>query len=305
MTRSKLSMILALTLSSLLAACGGGGSNDSVTPVPPVTPTSPAEADTVALTTTNVGDYAAANDAIAVKWTSNKANCNGDAGIVGTVAGSGQITYVFPVAGDMTFQITCGGATQSVTIHVLTQTPEIPDPAFQSALTSLGLTVINNQVKTADALKLTTMGIASGEAAGVALAHPITDLTGLENFKNLTILQVEDQQLTSLDLTVLPQLVGAKLSNNGLTNVSVQGLASLKTLDVSNNALTSLDLSGTSIGLVTGPQGLLTTGNAGLTQITVKNAATETTWCTAAAANPTTDTGVCTIDSFTTFVSGT
>ncbi|MGC4041272.1 MAG: T9SS type A sorting domain-containing protein [Flavobacterium sp.] len=70
----------------------------------------------------------------------------------------------------------------------------------------------------------------------------IADLTGIENFTNLTNLQCHFNQLTALDVTALTSLSELKCNNNRLTSLNTSGLTALTTLDCSVNQLTSLNI---------------------------------------------------------------
>ena len=72
----------------------------------------------------------------------------------------------------------------------------------------------------------------------------ISNLTGIQSFINLVILQCTDNKLTSLDVSKLTNLDSLYCSSNSLTNLNVTGLSSLTSLGCDENQLTSLNLTG-------------------------------------------------------------
>lgn len=93
----------------------------------------------------------------------------------------------------------------------------------------------------------------------------ISDLTGIAYFTALKVLNVSENQLTSLDLSSNTALGAVYVSDNRLTTLNVAGLGSLMILWADNNNLTSLDLSDNPLD---GGQAFSVTENA-LTQITL------------------------------------
>ena len=72
----------------------------------------------------------------------------------------------------------------------------------------------------------------------------ISDLTGIQFFTYLQRLVCERNQLTSLDVSGLNNLVWLFCGWNQLTSLDLSGLDNLRDLSCSNNQLTSLDVSG-------------------------------------------------------------
>jgi len=72
----------------------------------------------------------------------------------------------------------------------------------------------------------------------------IKDLTGIEHFTRLEVLRCGDNQLTSLDVLALKNLVTLDCSGNQLTSLNLSGLDQLETLSCDNNQLTTLDVTG-------------------------------------------------------------
>lgn len=73
----------------------------------------------------------------------------------------------------------------------------------------------------------------------------ISNLTGIEFFTNLIILQCTDNKLTSLDVSKLTKLDSFFCSTNFITNLNISGLSSLTSLGCDENQLTSLNFTGT------------------------------------------------------------
>ena len=148
-----------------------------------------------------------------------------------------------------------------------------------------------------------------GAVYSVANGTTVVGFSSLDVTHNpkLTSILAFGNHVVSLDLSHNTALTNASFSYNKLATLTVAGLSALNALAVDHNQLTSLDVAGTTIGQISGPQSLTANGNAGLSTITVTNAAQMTTWCSnavTAIANNSTAYGVCTIDSTTTFVSG-
>jgi len=93
----------------------------------------------------------------------------------------------------------------------------------------------------------------------------ITDLTGIEGFTALNSLTVNDNELTTLDLSSNILLEQVNLSYNKLTSIDLGTNTTLKDLNVSDNLLTSIDVSNT-----TNLEVLNTNGN-GIADIDLSN----------------------------------
>jgi len=73
--------------------------------------------------------------------------------------------------------------------------------------------------------------------------NSISDMTGIEKFVNLEILDCSSNQLTSLDVSNNTELVVLLCHNNQLTSLDVSNNTALKDLICDWNQLTSLDVS--------------------------------------------------------------
>ena len=71
----------------------------------------------------------------------------------------------------------------------------------------------------------------------------ITDLTGIEAFINMTGLQCNDNQITTIDLSNSPNLTLLGCGSNQLTSLNVNGNSNLSILGVNFNNLTTIDVS--------------------------------------------------------------
>lgn len=94
---------------------------------------------------------------------------------------------------------------------------------------------------------LTTLGF-EGVSASTTLTinnAGMTTLAGIGHFTQLKTLQCENNQLTSLNLSGLSNLVRLSCGSNPLTSLNLSGLTSLTKLVCNVNKLTSLNLDGT------------------------------------------------------------
>ncbi|XLS28156.1 hypothetical protein ACJD0Z_13205 [Flavobacteriaceae bacterium M23B6Z8] len=113
-------------------------------------------------------------------------------------------------------------------------TTEIKDAAFEQSLVDLGLddqvdgAVLSASIENIKDLILNNKGI--------------TDLSGIEDFKNLENLWVNDNQLTSLDVSNNSKLKFVFADNNDLTTLDVANLTDLEKVGAANNQLTSVDV---------------------------------------------------------------
>ncbi len=121
------------------------------------------------------------------------------------------------------------------------QIVNIPDANFKARLITYGVdTNADGNIQVSEALAINSLGIPYAS---------ISDLTGIESFTNLTILDCNHNSISTLDLTALTSLVEVTCNDNQLTSLNVSGLTALGRVDCSNNLLTSLDLSSaTSLG---------------------------------------------------------
>ncbi|MGB5645785.1 hypothetical protein [Muriicola sp.] len=111
----------------------------------------------------------------------------------------------------------------------------IADAAFEEALVELDIddvvdgSVVTGRVEMVTSLVLNDKGI--------------TSLQGITDFSMLENLRVDDNQISSLDLSQNTLLKFIFAENNVLTSINVSNLNILEKLAVTNNNLTQLDIS--------------------------------------------------------------
>ncbi len=113
----------------------------------------------------------------------------------------------------------------------------IPDQNFESRLIELGIDLdgkINQRVLTSDIVNVSVLVLDS---------NGISDLTGIENFVNLKILDARNNGLTCLNLRQNIMLEELCCSDNGLTSIDISNNTKLKTIGFNGNKLTSIDIS--------------------------------------------------------------
>jgi len=112
----------------------------------------------------------------------------------------------------------------------------VPDANFKSVLLSNSSinTNMNGEIEQSEAIAF------NGTIAADNLN--IADLTGIEEFINLSSLYVNNNLLTTLDLSANTQLMYLNCSENQLTSLDVSGLVNMTDLYCSENSLATLDL---------------------------------------------------------------
>ncbi|UMB59698.1 gliding motility-associated C-terminal domain-containing protein [Lutibacter sp. A80] len=110
----------------------------------------------------------------------------------------------------------------------------VPDDNFEQALINLGYDdVLDDYVPTNNINGLTDLDV-RGEN--------IADLTGIEDFIALTVLDISLNDLTTLDVTKNTALTHLYVYDNNLTSLDVSNNTALTSLPVYKNNLTSLDV---------------------------------------------------------------
>ena len=127
----------------------------------------------------------------------------------------------------------------------------IPDVALKTHL--LGATAANARAKDINGDSMVVDVNADGEiqvneALNVyqirANNEDIADATGIQGFENLTKLEIEGNDLTTIDVSGMTNLEILMVENNHLTSLNLSGCAGLKELWCWFNELTVLDLAG-------------------------------------------------------------
>ncbi|MEQ6121291.1 hypothetical protein [Reichenbachiella sp. MALMAid0571] len=119
---------------------------------------------------------------------------------------------------------------------------EIPDVNFEAQLIEKGIDsdgIVNHKLLSEDADGVTLLNLTF---QGTDSEKKITDLTGIEAFKDLLILSVEDNALTSVSLSENTALERLNVNGNMLTSIDLSANASLSFLDASFNELEEIDL---------------------------------------------------------------
>ncbi len=113
----------------------------------------------------------------------------------------------------------------------------IPDSHFEQALITLGIDkdgLENHYVATADIEDITTLTVSNKN---------IADLTGIEDFSSLLLLDCSYNQITSLNISQNKFLKTLRCSANKLTALDVSQNNSLENLSCWHNSLTTLNIS--------------------------------------------------------------
>lgn len=112
----------------------------------------------------------------------------------------------------------------------------IPDANFEKKLIALGLDYgpINGKVLTASISSITSLNVS---------ASNISDLTGIEDFTALQVLDCRANLLSNLNISKNTALTYLNCSSNQLKNLNISNNNTLTTLSCDNNQLTSLDAS--------------------------------------------------------------
>jgi len=116
------------------------------------------------------------------------------------------------------------------------QNTYVPDDLFEQALIDQGYDSgpLDDYVPTANINTLTSLSMSS---------KGITDLTGIEDFTDLTNLLCWNNNLTELDVSQNLALTSLKCNGNELTTLDLSNNVALESIKCYNNLLTSLDLS--------------------------------------------------------------
>lgn len=128
-----------------------------------------------------------------------------------------------------------GGSNYSYSVSNL-GTTAIPDPAFEQALIDLDLDCeIDGKVLTSNISTITNLNVSY---------KSISDLTGIQDFVGLEILDCYNNSLTSLDISSLTNLKELNCYFNYLTSLDVSKVKLMEYMDCGDNMLTSLDVTG-------------------------------------------------------------
>lgn len=263
MKQQQKNQLYATMLTFMLIGCGGGGSGTTTATPPPAVVTPPAPVATLAFITTASNNNGVVGTPYTLQWTgTNVSGCVASGAWTGALEGSGGQTLTPNTEGTVSHTITCGSTTKTVVLNILPQFTAIPDAAFEAALIGAGVDdVLDGKVSTAKALTITKMAISSEgylppgfyDAAnkqvpltavfGTGNTPKIKSIAGIEAFANLNQLQIENQQVITVDLSKLVNLTGLSLWQEPITTIDLSKNLKLETLGLSETSLKTVDIS--------------------------------------------------------------
>ncbi len=111
----------------------------------------------------------------------------------------------------------------------------VPDDNFEQALIDFGYDSgpLDDYVLTENIDDINYLNVSGSE---------ISDITGIEDFVNLTSLELGENLISTIDLSNNALLVNLNVSGNSLSLIDLAELSNLTSLDVSNNNLTQINL---------------------------------------------------------------
>ncbi len=111
----------------------------------------------------------------------------------------------------------------------------VPDDNFEQKLIELGYDdILDGYVPDDKIGKIEELNISNSN---------ISDLTGIENFTNLRVLNCSNNSLTNLDISNNNTLTNIDCSGNQLMSLNLSNNTSLTNINCSNNPITDIDLS--------------------------------------------------------------
>lgn len=121
-----------------------------------------------------------------------------------------------------------------LSIYALSQNTFVPDDNFEQALIDLGFDVapLDDLVPTANINSITNLDISNKN---------IADLTGIEDFLGLEVLNCENNFLSVLDVTKNLNLTQLFCSTNNISSINISPLLDLQIFWCLNNKLTTLN----------------------------------------------------------------
>lgn len=117
------------------------------------------------------------------------------------------------------------------------QNTYIPDNGFEQLLIDLSVDFgpLDDYVPTANVAGLEDLFILSN--------YNISDLTGIQDFTSIEALYIENNPITTIDLSGNPILYDVSLKNLNLTSITFSSSSIIAFLDLSNNTISSINLS--------------------------------------------------------------
>jgi len=132
-----------------------------------------------------------------------------------------------------------------------TSTFAVPDTVFAAALRAMGISVIEGRVRKSDVSLISKMAIDFGAGyppkygglwTGTGTRY-ITNAAGIEHFRALQYLRMENQKIPSIDVRTLESLEFLSLWGNPITNLDLSKNLHLRILGLSETSLTDIDVS--------------------------------------------------------------
>ena len=155
------------------------------------------------------------------------------------ISGTGDITFYgsfieagYPLGANFTDYF----SSTILNVSEYTDKTYVPDDNFENYLEANGMgdgIALNDFVFTANINTVTNLDVNSNN---------IADLTGIEDFISLAILNCRLNQLTSLNISNNTLLTYLKCDDNQLTNLDVSNNTNITELQCDNNQITNLDL---------------------------------------------------------------
>lgn len=124
-------------------------------------------------------------------------------------------------------------------VKINAQVVNIPDATFKKYLVENKSINSNNDTEIQVSEALATSAI---QVIGWNKSEKISDLTGIEAFENLTLLNCPYNKLTSIDVSKNLKLENLTCHNNLISGIDLSKNINLKRLEISSNKLTSLSL---------------------------------------------------------------
>ena len=133
----------------------------------------------------------------------------------------------------------------------LAQNTYVPDNNFEQALIDLGYDdVLDDSVVTANISSVTSLSISNFQNVEAY----VSDLTGIQDFTALEILNISYNSLTTLDMSANTALTYLQCYGNDLTSINVSANTALVELHCGGNDLTSLDVTNNTALTILGAQ---------------------------------------------------
>ena len=116
---------------------------------------------------------------------------------------------------------------------VVAQNVNIPDANFKNALIEKGVDTNNDSIiQVSEAEAITRLEV---------YGRSISDITGIEAFKNLTYFRCDTNQISTIDFTNLTKIDTMKINGNKFTSIDLSPLTELVYLNIALCQLTSIN----------------------------------------------------------------